>query len=636
MTTPLAISEQGGPAQDRATALFREHQEAIFRRTDHLFAALMVIQWLAGIAAALWISPRTWMGTQSETHVHVWAAVFLGGAISSFPIYLALKYPGKTLTRYVIAVAQMLTSSLLIHLTGGRIETHFHVFGSLAFLACYRDWKLLIPATIIVGLDHSVRGYLFPQSVYGILTPSTWRWLEHSAWVLFEDAFLIIAIRQSTKEMWENAQQHAALEESKALIDSHNKKLAEYGQQADSASRAKSEFLANISHEIRTPMTAILGFTDLLQEGFCEPEQAITTIRRNGEHLVALLNDVLDLSKIEADKLEIERLPYSPRKVIDEVASLMRGRADEQQIALEVEYAGGVPDWIYTDPTRLRQILINLVGNAVKFTESGSVKIIVRGIDEHAAKPKLQIEIVDTGIGMSEQQVANLFRPFVQADSSTTRHYGGTGLGLAICKRLAPMLGGDITAESQPGRGSKFTLTISADRLDAISAEAYQQNGHPLSNLQAARREMTCRVLLVEDSFDTQVVVAKLLENLGAEVALASNGEQGIRIALSAAAQGRPYELILMDMQMPVMDGYTATQRLRGSGYSGPVIALTSHAMKGDREKCLEVGCDDFLAKPVDRQRFIQLVERYQVASAAADDPGRPLEKAVTDSETSA
>ena len=613
----LVMPEMGRAAHDRAAVLFKEHQQAIFRRTDRMFAALMVIQWLGGIAAALWISPRTWMGTVSQTHTHVWAAIFLGGAISSFPIFLAIKHPGEKLTRYVIAIAQMLTSSLLIHLTGGRIETHFHVFGSLAFLACYRDWKLLIPATIIVGLDHSVRGFLFPQSVYGILTPSTWRWVEHSAWVLFEDAFLIIAIRQSVKEMWENANQHAALEESKELIDSHNQKLGEYGRQAEAASRAKGEFLANMSHEIRSPMTAILGFADLLQEGLCEPEQAITTIRRNGEHLVTLLNDVLDLSKIEAGKLQIERVPYSPRKLIGEVVALARVQADEKNLALTAEYVGQVPDWIYTDPTRLRQILINIVGNAVKFTDAGSVNIVTRCCGD-ASKPKLQVEVIDTGIGMDSRQIAGLFHPFVQADSSTTRRYGGTGLGLAICKRLAPMLGGDVTVESEPGKGSKFTLTISADKLDAISAAAHQQNGRPVPGSKTAEASLHCRILVAEDSPDSQVVIARLLEKIGAEVGLAANGENAVRMALDAVADGKPFDFILMDMQMPVMDGYMATGRLREEGYTAPVIAITSHAMKGDREKCLAAGCDDFLAKPVDRQQLLSLLKRYQVRSEPA------------------
>src|SRR5881396_2309621 len=203
----------------RTTALFEESQLQILQRTDRMFAWLMMFQWLAGIAAALWISPRTWIGATSEVHVHVWAAILLGGAISSLPVFLAFKRPGYAFTRHTIAVAQMLTSALLIHLTGGRIETHFHVFGSLAFLAFYRDWRVLISATVVVAADHFLRGLYWPQSVYGVLVASPWRWFEHAGWVLFEDTFLFISIRQSLRDMLEVAARRANLEEVNADIE---------------------------------------------------------------------------------------------------------------------------------------------------------------------------------------------------------------------------------------------------------------------------------------------------------------------------------------------------------------------------------------------------------------------------------
>ncbi|HYJ45845.1 MAG TPA: PAS domain-containing protein, partial [Pyrinomonadaceae bacterium] len=195
----------------QVAAIFNEHQQTIHKRTDRMFAALMVVQWLAGIAAAYWISPATWVGTTSQTHLHVWAAIFLGGAISSLPVALALARPGCSSTRYTVATAQMLMGALLIHLTGGRIETHFHVFGSLAFLSFYRDWRVLVPATLVVAADHFLRGVLWPQSVYGVLTASEWRWLEHAGWVLFEDTFLFIAIRHSVSEMWSIAERTAEI-----------------------------------------------------------------------------------------------------------------------------------------------------------------------------------------------------------------------------------------------------------------------------------------------------------------------------------------------------------------------------------------------------------------------------------------
>ena len=605
---------QSQAVQERAAVLLREHQRAIYRRTDRMFAGLMAIQWLAGVAAALWIAPNTWIGSESRTHAHVWAAIFLGGAISSFPIYLALRHPGTTLTRYVIAVAQMLTSSLLIHLTGGRLETHFHVFGSLAFLSCYRDWKILIPATLIVAVDHGFRGFFYPQSVYGIMNASNWRWLEHSAWVLFEDAFLIVAIRQSLHEMWVSATQHAVLEDSKELIKSHNKKLEEYGRQAEAASRAKTEFLANVSHEIRTPMQVILGYADLMEHGLCSDEKAIPTIRRNGEYLVTLLNDILDLSKIEADKLEVERIPCSPCKVIHEVVTLMQVRADEKGIALEENHEGPVPDVIYTDPTRLRQILINLIGNAIKFTDSGTVTVVSQVKPDKVGQPHLQIQVADTGIGISEQQLGHVFHAFVQADSSTTRRYGGTGLGLAICKRLAPMLGGDIEVRSRPGEGTTFTLSISCGRPSV----PLSVNNAASTAAAPAFSKTSSRILLVEDSLDTQAVISQQLKQLGATVSLAGNGEEGAQMALEAAAVDNPFDLILIDMQMPIMDGYTATRRLREQRYKGPIVAITAHAMVGDREKCLGAGCDEFMTKPIDRKALFEVVERHLESAAPA------------------
>jgi signal transduction histidine kinase/CheY-like chemotaxis protein/HPt (histidine-containing phosphotransfer) domain-containing protein len=400
---------------------------------------------------------------------------------------------------------------------------------------------------------------------------------------------------------------------------------------AETANTAKSRFLANMSHEIRTPMTAIMGFVEMLASSIeccttCPEHQACPTraqnkesiqvIRRNGEHLLGLINDILDLSKVEAGKMEVERVPCSPVQIVEEAVSLMRVKALEKGLSLDARYEFPLPETILSDPARVRQVLVNLVSNAVKFTSEGHVEIVVRcTTDVQAGRAAMAFDVKDTGIGMTPEQIGRLFQPFAQADSSTTRQYGGTGLGLAISKRLAAALGGDIHVVSRPGEGSTFTFTMETElpqpvhMLHDLSEAAPRAPRQPQSPSPAAVR-LRGRVLLAEDGPDNQKLICAILRGAGAEVDLASNGRLAVEKALAALSAGTPYDAIVMDMQMPEMDGYEATRQLRQSGHDKPIVALTAHAMAGDREKCIAAGCDDYAAKPVDRGALLATLGR--------------------------
>ncbi len=389
--------------------------------------------------------------------------------------------------------------------------------------------------------------------------------------------------------------------------------------EALAADRAKSEFLANMSHEIRTPLTAILGFTDeLIDEatrvGAQEPDPALLTVRRNGHHLLAVVNDILDLSRIEAGKLSVQSVPSAPLRVISDVVALLRPRALEKQLRLEVRFRGPIPESIRSDPTRLHQILVNLTGNAIKFTEHGGITLRLELLPASAerAEPLLAIDVVDTGVGLSEGEQGRIFEAFAQGDASLTRRHGGTGLGLTISRALARLLGGDITVESAPGRGSTFRATVATGPLEGV--RMVEQDALAGGRASATRvvadpasTPLRARVLLAEDGPDNQALISLVLRRAGLEVEVASDGQIALEQALAARDSGEPFDLIVMDMQMPLMTGYEATAALRRAGVSTPILALTAQAMTGDREKCLAAGCDDYLSKPIDRARLLSL-----------------------------
>ncbi len=399
--------------------------------------------------------------------------------------------------------------------------------------------------------------------------------------------------------------------------------LREARLRAEDASRSKTEFLANMSHEIRTPMTAILGYADLLDDtDLTENQRAehTATIKRNGEHLLAIINDILDISKIEAGRMVVEQLDTSPRDVLLGVAQLMRVKADAKGLDIAIECATDVPTLVRTDPTRLRQILMNLMGNAIKFTEHGRVSVSM-GFAASATGGTLWIEVRDTGIGMMPEQVEHAFTAFTQADASMTRRFGGTGLGLRISKRLAAVLGGDITVTSAPGEGSVFTVSIDAGTV----GDAGMVPAGPVTlgaMLPSRDRHSTSmgtplagvRVLLMEDGLDNLRLISTHLRRAGAEVATARDGRLGLKkLTADAKVEGplrvpEPFDAIVTDMQMPEIDGYTAVRMLRDKGCRLPIVALTAHAMPGDRERCLEAGCDAYAAKPVTRGELVEVL----------------------------
>lgn len=378
---------------------------------------------------------------------------------------------------------------------------------------------------------------------------------------------------------------------------------------AENANKSKSTFLANMSHEIRTPLNALIGFNELLRSHALDDEvraEYHNIIQRNGELLLHLIDDILDLSKVEAGHLALDISSVALPELLAEVSSFMRAKAASKQLDFKMQIIGDLPDEFTTDPLRLKQILNNIIGNAIKFTEVGFVKISVKM--DHI-RGTLVFTVVDSGIGIQSQLCEKLFQPFTQADASVTRKFGGTGLGLILSKKLAQGLGGDIfLKESIEGQGTTFIIEIagakSKNHSPALDSECNSQNTHHSLNENESLAGR--RILVVDDSIDNQILIEYILKMRGAEIDLAENGSIGVTKALDG-----DHDIILMDIQMPVLDGHSATRLLRENHYTRPIIALTAHAMQDDRERCLEVGCTDYLTKPINTNLLVSTINRY-------------------------
>jgi len=417
-------------------------------------------------------------------------------------------------------------------------------------------------------------------------------------WVVFWAAIIISSMMMK-------------LNQQRIILSEQAEDIKNARDEALQTSRFKSSFLANMSHEIRTPLTSIIGFAESIldsDQSMHERLNSINTIIRSGKHLLNVINEILDLSKIEAGKLEIEKMPTSIFEVMDEVNDFVSMQVKEKNLTFGINYKFPIPKTIITDPLRLKQILLNLCSNAVKFTNQGYVYL---NVSYKTETNQVSFEVVDTGIGLTEEQISKIFLPFKQADNSITRQFGGTGLGLSLSREMVDLLNGELLVHSVPGKGSSFTVLLQDAEISNDDFIYQQEERKSKITTDVAietnvAKQFTGNILIVDDNEDIRNLVKMLLNKLGCETDYAENGLIGIEKAIE-----NDYDLVLMDMQMPVMDGLTAIEKLREQGYKRPIVVMTANAMKSDRDKCMKAGSDDFLTKPINREHLYNTVARY-------------------------
>ena len=571
------------PVAVRARELYEQQRVVAVRQVHRSFVVLMGCQYAAALLGALVFTSPESLGFTP--------ALVLGALYASVPVFMALRYPDLTVTRHVIAAGQMLVSSLLIHVTGGRLETHFHVFGSLAFLAFYRDWRVLVTASAMISLDHLVRGLFWPGSVFGIATVDHWRWLEHTGWIVFEVAFLILAVRQNQETLWRLMEGRAELEGARDT--------------AEQASHAKDEFLAVLSHELRTPLTPSLMTLSTLAEDESLPAEAreeIELVRRNVELEARLIDDLLDLTRIARGKLELSQTNVDLHTLLTQILQTSRMEFEEKGLTVERSLKAK-HHWIYGDSARLQQVFWNLLRNAVKFTPRGG-KIIVSTEDAH---DRIKIDFSDTGVGIAADVLPKIFQRFEQGGAQVTRQFGGLGLGLSICRAIVDLHRGAIRAESRgPGWGATFTVVLASRG----GAPATAKLGSLTQKLRLSGK-LPNRVLLVDDHADTRETIRKLLTRTGYDVTVAGSLETALQKAGEAS-----YDILLSDIGLPDGSGWDLMAAVRGRM---PGIAFSGYGMEEDVRKSHEAGFSAHLTKPVDfpklKEAMTQALSKPQPAA---------------------
>lgn len=451
------------PLSERADEIFRAHEYRIHCQTDQLFMYLLIVEYAAAIVIACTISPYAWAGLVPTVHPHVYAALLVGGLVTCLPVYVVRCWPGAFSTRCIIAIGQMLMSALLIHLSAGRLETHFHIFGSLAFLSFYRDWRVFIPATIVVAVDHAVRGVYFPYSVYGVLTASPWRSLEHSAWVIFENLFLMRSCLLSVAEMREIAEHRARLEQSNELAVEQVKYERAQKKELSGAVDALGQVLRGIGHQLRTPLASIRLMSEFIQRpeyrDSSDADEFVKTIHDEVVRLSDNVNDVLDVAQMNSGLSRWHWSEIELSSVCSEALSEANQRVDHEKIRLEC--AVEPPDLTMKgDKAAVKRMLANLLSNACKHTREGTIALraIAAGADA------VQIEVNDTGEGMPVHVGQHLGQPFaLNAGNVGSMHIPGKGLGLAICKGIVSAHGGAIAVETAQGKGTSIKVTLRRD-----------------------------------------------------------------------------------------------------------------------------------------------------------------------------